>query len=167
MNYYRRTGDFGIRFAGEQDSGHILSFIKELAEYEKLGGEVVATEESLRETIFVRKQAEVIIGEENGLPVAFALFFHNYSTFLGKAGMYLEDLFVLEAYRGRGYGKQMFKCLGAIAAERGCGRLDWWCLDWNKPSIDFYLKMGATDMKDWTVYRLQGEALSALASEEL
>ena len=167
MNYYRRIGNFGIRFAIEQDSGHILNFIKELAEYEKLGGEVVATEESLKETIFVRKQAEVIIGEENGLPVAFALFFHNYSTFLGKAGMYLEDLFVLEAYRGRGYGKQMFKCLGAIAAERGCGRLDWWCLDWNKPSIDFYLKMGAKDMKDWTVYRLQGDALATLASEGL
>ena len=150
---------FLIRPATEADCGIILQFIRELAAYEKLLHEVVATEDTLRQSLFDQKQAEVIIGEENGTPVAFALFFHNFSTFLGKANLYLEDLYVKPACRGRGYGQAMLKHLAEIAVEQGCDRLDWWCLDWNEKSIAFYEKMGADAMSDWTVYRLQGEKL--------
>ncbi len=154
---------FIIRFANENDSALILRFIRGLAEYEKLADEVTATEEVLRDSLFVRRQAEVIIGELKGEPVAFALFFHNFSTFLGKANLYLEDLFVDDSCRGMGLGKVMFSCLARIAVERGCERLDWWCLDWNEPSIAFYRSMGARPMSDWTVYRVDGKGLQELA----
>ncbi|MBP3636195.1 MAG: GNAT family N-acetyltransferase [Clostridia bacterium] len=152
-----------FRFAQEQDRGLILSFIKALAVYEKMLDEVVATEELLQEWIFEKKKAEVIFACEDGKEVGFALFFHNFSTFLGRAGLYLEDLFVLPEYRGRGYGKATIKRLAQIAVERGCGRLEWQCLDWNKPSIDFYLSLGARQMNGWTVYRVTGDTLLQLA----
>lgn len=155
-----------FRFAGEQDTALILSFIRALAEYEKLGDEVVATEDILREWIFEKKKAEVIFIMVEGREVGFALFFHNFSTFLGRAGLYLEDLFVLPEFRGRGYGKALIKKLAAIAVERGCGRFEWWCLDWNQPSIDFYRSLGAEPMNGWTVYRVTGERLTSLARQE-
>ena len=148
-----------IRYADEKDAGLILEFIKELAEYEKMSSEVVATEKLLKEWIFEKKKAEVIFALEDGKEVGFALFFHNFSTFLGRAGIYLEDLFVKPDYRGKGYGKGLLKKLAEIAKERGCGRLEWSCLDWNKPSIDFYLSLGAKPMDEWTVYRIAGETL--------
>lgn len=152
-----------FRFANIEDVSKILFFIKELADYEKLLNEVVATEELLKEWIFEKKKAEVIFILEDEKEVGFALFFHNFSTFLGRAGLYLEDLFVLPEYRGKGYGKSLLKELAKIAIERGCGRLEWWCLDWNKPSIDFYLSLGTEAMEDWTVYRLTGDNLKKLA----
>lgn len=152
-----------FRFAQPQDTALILQFIKELADYEQLLHEVVATEELLNEWIFVKQKAEVIFALEDGQEVGFALFFHNFSTFLGRAGIYLEDLYVKPDKRGRGYGKALIKKLASIAVERGCGRLEWWCLDWNKPSIDFYLSLGAEPMSDWTVYRFAGDSLKKLA----
>ena len=152
-----------FRFATEQDTALILDFIKALAEYERMSDQVVATEEILREWIFEKKKAEVIFALENGTEVGFALFFHNFSTFLGRAGIYLEDLFVRPEYRGRGHGKALIKELARITVERGCGRLEWSCLDWNKPSIDFYLSLGATPMDEWTIYRLSGERLNDFA----
>lgn len=154
-----------IRFAQEQDVPVILSFIRALAEYERLAHEVTATQELLHEWLFVKKTAEVLIAEEGGEAVGFALFFHNFSTFLGKAGIYLEDLFVSPAHRGKGYGRALLRALAQIAKARGCGRLEWSCLDWNKPSIDFYLSMGAKPMDGWTVYRLTGETLDAMAED--
>lgn len=152
-----------FRYAEKKDSGTILSFIKALAEYEKMLDDVVATEELLSEWIFDKKKAEVIFACEDGKEVGFALFFHNFSTFLGRAGVYLEDLFVLPEYRGRGYGKALLRELARITVERGCGRLEWCCLDWNKPSIDFYLSLGAKPLDDWTIYRVTGETLKNLA----
>ena len=152
-----------IRPAEEKDCGIILEFIRGLAEYERMSDQVVATEELLREWIFEKKKAEVLIACEGEKPVGFALFFHNFSTFLGRAGIYLEDLFVFPAYRGKGYGKALLKRLAQITVERGCGRLEWACLDWNKPSIDFYLSLGAVPMEEWTVYRLTGDTLNAMA----
>ena len=152
-----------FRYAEEKDTPLILEFIQELAAYEKMLDEVVATEELLKEWIFEKKKAEVIFAVENGKEVGFALFFHNFSTFLGRAGLYLEDLYVRPASRGKGYGRAILKELARIAVERGCGRLEWWCLDWNKPSIDFYLSMGAEPMSDWTVYRITGSTLKELA----
>ena len=140
-----------FRYAQEQDSNLILQFIKELAEYEKMLDKVVATPELLKEWIFKNKKAEVIFAMENGKEVGFALFFYNFSTFLGRAGIYLEDLFVKPDYRKKGYGKALLKKLAQIALERGCGRLEWACLDWNKPSIDFYLSLQAKPMDEWTV----------------
>jgi len=164
MNQIEKTsGEFHIRHAEEQDTGLILQFIKELAEYEKLLHEVSATEELLHEWIFVKQKAEVLFGELDGMPVAMMLFFHNFSTFMGKAGIYLEDLFVKPAFRGRGFGKTMLKHLAKIAVERECGRLEWVCLDWNTPSIEFYLSLGAEPMSDWTLYRTSGDALKELA----
>ena len=154
-----------FRYANEKDAGLILEFIRELAKYENMLDEVVATEELLREWIFEKKKAEVIFALEDGIEVGFALFFHNFSTFLGRAGIYLEDLFVKPEYRGKGYGKGLLKKLAQIAKERGCGRLEWWCLDWNKPSIDFYLSLGAEPMDEWTTYRIAGETLDKLARE--
>ena len=142
------------------DEGLILSFIRALADYEKMSGQVVATPELLREWLFEKQKAEVIFALAGGREVGFALFFHNFSTFLGRAGVYLEDLFVLPEERGKGYGKALLKELARIAVERGCGRLEWACLDWNRPSIDFYTKrMHAVPMDEWTVYRLTGETL--------
>lgn len=154
-----------FRFAGRDDAALILRFIRELAAYEKMLDDVVATEELLREWIFEKNKAEVIFAMEGGKEVGFALFFHNFSTFLGRAGVYLEDLFVLPEYRGKGYGKAILKKLARIAAERGCGRLEWACLDWNRPSIDFYLSLGAAPMDQWTTYRLTGDTLKNLAGE--
>lgn len=157
------------RYATPDDTAIILHFIKELAIYEHMLDDVVADEELLREWIFEKGKAEVIFALEDDTPqakeVGFALFFHNFSTFLGRAGIYLEDLFVLPEYRGRGYGKGLITTLAHIAVERGCGRLEWSCLDWNKPSIDFYLSLGATPMDEWTVYRLTGETLKKLGSD--
>lgn len=152
-----------FRFAERADTPLILHFIKQLADYEKMLDEVVADEKMLEEWIFDRQKAEVIFALEDGVEVGFALFFHNFSTFLGRAGLYLEDLFVLPEHRGKGYGKAILKKLASIAVERGCGRLEWWCLDWNKPSIDFYLSLGAQPMSDWTVYRITGDTLTKLA----
>ena len=152
-----------FRFAEEKDCGLILTFIRYLAEYEKMADQVVATEDLLREWIFEKNKAEVLFVCEEGKEVGFALFFHNFSTFLGRAGIYLEDLFVLPEYRGKGYGKALLKRLARITIERGCGRLEWACLDWNRPSIDFYLSLGAKQMSDWTTYRLTGETLKELA----
>lgn len=152
-----------LRYAEKSDVPLILKFITELAEYENLLGEVVATEEVLQEWLFEKKGAEVILGEIDGTPVGFALFFRNFSTFLGKAGIYLEDLYIRPEYRGCGYGKLFLKKLARITVEQGCGRLEWWCLDSNKPSVDFYLSLNAQQMSDWTVYRLSGDTLNELA----
>ena len=152
-----------IRYAERKDTAIILNFIKELALYENMLDQVVATEELLEEWLFDKKAAEVLLAVEDGREVGFALFFHNFSTFLGRAGIYLEDLFVLPAYRGKGYGKALLKKLAQIATERDCGRLEWSCLDWNKPSIDFYLSLDAKPMDEWTVYRITGDTLQKLA----
>ena len=157
------TEELQFRAAEREDTPLILRFIKELAAYEKLSDEVVADEKTLEEWIFDRQKAEVLFALADGKEIGFALFFHNFSTFLGRAGLYLEDLYVLPEYRGRGYGKALLKKLAAIAVERGCGRLEWWCLDWNRPSIDFYRSLGAESMSDWTVYRIAGETLQKLA----
>lgn len=156
---------FKLRFAEENDVSLILQFIKGLAEYENMLDEVVATEEILRESLFQRKTAEVVIGEFEGKPVSFALFFHNFSTFLGQPGIYLEDLYVKPEMRGKGIGKIMLSFLAKLAVERKCGRLEWWCLDWNEPSIRFYKQMGAVPMNDWTVYRVCDNALVDLANK--
>ena len=154
------------RFAQRGDEGIILDFIRRLAEYEKMSDEVVATEELLTEWIFDKNKAEVIFAlDESGKEVGFALFFHNFSTFLGRAGIYLEDLFVLPEYRGKGYGKGLLRQLAKIAVERKCGRLDWWCLDWNQPSIDFYKSLGAVPMDEWTTFRITGDTLTKMAEE--
>ena len=154
-----------FRKAEEQDCGLILYFIRELATYERMLGEVVATEELLSDWLFKKHSAEVIFACEDGKEVGFALFFHNFSTFVGRAGLYLEDLYVLPEYRGKGYGKALLKRLAAIAVERGCGRMEWVCLDWNKPSIDFYRSLGAHPMDEWTIWRLAGETLDQLAKD--
>lgn len=153
-----------FRYAVKKDAALILEFIRELAVYEEMEEEVVATEELLEEWIFDKKKAEVIFAVVDGTEVGFALFFHNFSTFLGRAGIYLEDLFVKEEYRGFGYGKATLHKLAQIAVERGCGRLEWSCLDWNKPSIDFYLSLGAVPMDEWTVYRVTGDRLKEMGT---
>jgi len=159
--------DVTFRPAVPGDEGLILSLIRGLAEYEHMEDQVVATPELLREWIFEKKKAEVLFAVAGGEEVGFALFFHNFSTFLGRAGIYLEDLFVLPEARGHGCGKALLKELARIALARGCGRLEWSCLDWNQPSIDFYTKgMGAAPMDQWTVYRLTGETLEAAARED-
>ena len=155
--------DLNFRFAEEKDAELILQFIIGLAEYENMLDDVVATEDLLKTWIFEKKKAEVIFALEDGVEVGFALFFHNFSTFLGRAGIHLEDLFVMPEHRGKGYGKGLLKKLAQIAVERDCGRLEWACLDWNKPSIDFYLSMGAKPLDDWTIYRLTGDELRSAA----
>ncbi|GHF22886.1 N-acetyltransferase [Kordiimonas sediminis] len=153
-----------IRPATIDDTGLIFQFIMDLATYENLEKEVVATEATLRESLFGdTPQAEVLIAEHQGKPVGFALFFHNFSTFLGRRGLYLEDLFVIPEARGIGAGKALLSALAKIARERGCGRMEWWVLDWNKPSIDFYKSLGAVPMDEWTVFRLTGDDLNRLA----
>jgi len=155
---------FEIRQATEADVPVILRFIRALAEYEKLSHKVVATEESLRRTLFGNPRfAEVILGYEDGEPVGFALFFHNYSTFLGRPGIYLEDLFVDPDRRGRGYGKALLAHLARLARDRDCGRVEWAVLDWNAPSIQFYKSLGAVPLDDWIIFRLTGEALERSA----
>ena len=155
-----------IRFATEADIPVILEFIHALAAYENMEDQVIVTPELLKEWVFQKKKAEVFLVSEDEKPVGFALFFHNFSTFLGRAGIYLEDLFVLPEHRGHGYGKALLKRLAAITVERGCGRLEWSCLDWNAPSIAFYKSMGAAPMDGWTVYRLTGETLKRAAASE-
>ena len=157
------AGCVSFRYAERKDVELILFFIKELAKYEKMEDEVVATTELLEEWIFDRQKAEVIFAVVDEKEIGFALFFHNFSTFLGRAGIYLEDLFVMPEYRGHGYGKATLKKLAEIAVERNCGRLEWACLDWNKPSIDFYLSLGAVQMDEWTTYRMTGEVLENMA----
>lgn len=154
-----------IKAATIDDVPLIFSFIKKLAEYEKLSHEVVATEDGLREVLFgAHRYAETVIAYSNNEPVGFALFFHNFSTFVGKPGIYLEDLFVDPIHRGKGYGKALLAFLAKLASERNCGRLEWAVLDWNQPSIEFYESLGAKPMREWTVYRLTGEALESLAN---
>lgn len=160
-----KLGGFKLRYADESDTALILDFIKELAIYEKMLDQVVATEEGLRDSLFCKKAAEVIIGEYEGKPVGFALFFHNFSTFLGQAGLYLEDLYVKPEMRGKGMGKIMLAFLAGLALERNCGRLEWWVLDWNEPSIRFYKKLGAVPMDEWTVYRVTGDNLKVLGEK--
>lgn len=158
--------DFEIRPAVVDDVPLILSFIKKLADYERLAHEVVATEESLRKTLFdARKTAEVAIGYFQNKPIGLVLFFHNYSTFLGRPGLYIEDLFVDESYRGSGFGAALLRYVARLAVERNCGRLEWSVLDWNKPAVDFYTKLGAVPMSDWTVFRVTGQSLMNLAAE--
>lgn len=154
-----------IRQATEQDCALILYFIKRLADYEKLPHEVVATEEIIYKSIFVNHDAHVIFIEEDGNTVGFALYFFNFSTFLGRRGLYLEDLFVIPEKRGCGFGKALLKYLAHIAVENECGRMEWICLNWNEPSIKFYKSLGAFPLDEWTVYRLTGDALSDFANE--
>jgi Sortase and related acyltransferases len=161
MNY-----DFTIRFAKEEDIPNILGFIKELATYENLLDQVVATEEILKEWLFNKKSSEVLIGELNGKPVGYALFFHSFSTFLGRTGIYLEDLYISPNQRGKGFGKSLLTYLANLTVERGCGRLEWCCLDWNEPSIKFYKSLGAKPLEDWTMYRVDGDALKKLATNK-
>ncbi len=153
-------------FAKREDTPEILEFIKGLAEYENMLDQVVADVPTLEHWLFGEKKAEVIFAEEDGERVGFALFFHNFSTFLGRAGLYLEDLYVKPEHRGKGYGKALLQELARIAVERGCGRFEWWCLDWNTPSIEFYKSMGAVPMSDWTVYRITGDTLQELGSAD-
>ncbi|MDD4656784.1 MAG: GNAT family N-acetyltransferase [Bacteroidales bacterium] len=155
---------FSIREATPTDNQLIFDFINELAHYEKLSNDVTATPEILYESLFVKKQAEVLIGEEDGKAVGFALFFHNFSTFKGRACLYLEDVFIRPEQRGKGYGKALLKKMASIAVERKCDRFDWAVLNWNKPSIEFYKSIGAEPMDEWTVFRLTGEALNKLGS---
>jgi len=155
-----------LRVATAADVRLILAFIRQLAEYEKLAHEMVADEATLRESLFGQRQvAEVIIAEYDSQPVGFALFFHNFSTFLGKPGIYLEDLFVCPEFRGKGIGKQLLAHLAQLARDRNCGRLEWWVLDWNEPAIEFYRNLGAESMDVWTVFRMDGQALMELAEQ--
>lgn len=156
---------YTIRPAAPADSKLIHGFILELAEYENMADEVVSTAKNVEDTLFCENpRAEVLILEEDGEPQGFALYFHNYSTFLCRYGIYIEDIYVREACRGKGYGKALFKRIAEIALERDCGRVEWWCLDWNKPAIDFYKNMGAEDMHEWTVYRLNRPEIEKLAT---
>ena len=156
-----------IRKAQIADVSMILQFIRELAEYEKLLHEVVATEEILRETLFGEKpSAEVVIGYVDDEPAGFALFFHNFSTFLGRPGIYLEDLYVKPKFRGKGFGQKLLSYLAKLAKERNCGRLEWWVLDWNESAIKFYKSLGAVPMDEWTVFRLTSDALDKLADKD-
>jgi GNAT superfamily N-acetyltransferase len=159
---------FSIRIATPEDVPVILQFIRELAAYEKLSHEVTATEDLLRRNLFSeRRHAEVLLAFEDDACAGFAVFFHNFSTFLGKPGIYLEDLYVRPEFRGRGYGKALMIHLARLAGERDCGRFEWWVLDWNQPSIEFYRSIGAVAMSDWTVQRVTGEALDKLAAQKM
>ena len=157
---------FTIRPARPNEAGVILDLIRQLAVYERCEKDVVVDEATIYHSLFVERAAECLLGEEEGVVVGFALFFHNVSTFVGRKGLYLEDLFIIPEKRGRGYGKALLKHLAKIAVERGCGRMEWVCLDWNRPSIDFYRSLGAKPMDEWTIYRLQGETLKRLAEDE-
>lgn len=155
-----------FRPATEKDVPLVLEFIRELAEYERLAHAVVATEETLRASLFDEPaRAEVVLADYEGIPAGFALFFHNFSTFVGRAGLYLEDLFVRPRFRGLGIGKELLRYLAHLAVERKCGRFEWAVLDWNEPAIGFYKSLGARPMDDWSVFRLDGDALAALAAD--
>jgi GNAT superfamily N-acetyltransferase len=166
-NIQTMNTQFTIRPAKPEEAGLVLEFIKKLAVYEKCADEVVADEATLYHSLFVERSAEVVFAEEDGEVIGFALFFHNFSTFVGRKGLYLEDLFVLPEKRGRGYGKALLKHLAKIAVERNCGRMEWICLDWNKPALTVYRSIGAFPMDEWTVQRLDETALHKFASEEL
>lgn len=152
-----------IRPARPDEAGLVLDFIKRLAVYEKCADDVVADEATLRHSLFVEHSAEVVFAEEDGTVVGFALFFHNFSTFLGRKGMYLEDLFVLPEKRGRGYGKALLKYVARLAVERNCGRMEWICLDWNESALSIYRSMGSEPLSEWTVQRLDEQALKRFA----
>ena len=156
--------DFTIRFATRKDVSLIMHFINGIAKYENMEDEVIATEASLESSLFDKSQAEVLIGEENGIPVGFALFFESYSTFKSRANIFLEDIFIDEAYRNKGYGRMLLSFLGEIALKRDAKRLEWLCLDWNTPSIEFYKKMGAKPLDDWTIFRISGDNMEKLAN---
>jgi len=158
-----RHKDFILRFAEENDSGLILEFIKKLADYEKRINEVSAEESDIKESLFKNKYAEAIIGEYKGMPVSFAIFFHNFSTFLGKPGIYIEDIFVEQKMRGKGFGSIIFTFFAKLAVERKCGRVEWSVLTWNEPSIKFYEKLGAALKSEWMLYKLSGKSLKNLA----
>lgn len=163
MEYKHNIPNLILRDAAEADAGEIYRLIRGIAEYEKMLADVTAIEEDIRESLFVRHEAAVILAEYEGKTVGFALYFSNYSTFLGRANMYLEDIFVYPEMRGKGIGKALFTAVATKAYQRGDGRMDWVCLDWNKPSIEFYKSMGAAPMSDWTVYRLGREELKSIA----
>ncbi|HXA09759.1 MAG TPA: GNAT family N-acetyltransferase [Chthoniobacterales bacterium] len=161
-----KKSDFSIRLSARADVPAILALIRELAEYERAPQDVVATEAALEEALFgAHPAAEVLLGEEGGVPVCFALFFHNFSTWLGRRGLYLEDLFVRPEVRGRGYGRALLVRLARIARERGCGRMEWAVLDWNEPAIQFYRKLGARPNEEWTIFRLTRDGIAQLAQE--
>lgn len=160
-----KNKDFTLRFAEEDDCSLILEFIKKLADYEKRLGEVIAAESDIKESMFKNKYSEAIIGEYKGNPVGFAVFFHNFSTFLGKPGIYIEDIFVEPQMRGKGFGSIMFNFFAKLAVDRKCGRVEWSVLTWNEPSIKFYEKLGAAPKKEWMLYKLSGEALNSLANQ--
>lgn len=164
MNYYETSiENFKLRKTTERDVSLILSFIKEIAEYEKLLDEVIATEDSLKQSLFIEKRALVVIAELNNEPIGYALYFFNYSTFVGRAGLYLEDLYIKPQFRGAGLGKEIFKFLAKQAMENNCKRMEWTCLNWNKPSIKFYESLGAIPMDEWTVHRLKESEIAKLA----
>ena len=165
MDQLRQDGRILLRSAEEKDTGLILEFIRGLAEYEHLLDQVEATEEGLRRHLFDERRAEVIIAEYDGVPGGFALYFHNFSTFMGKPGIYIEDLFVKPGLRGKGLGRALFARIAALAAEQGCGRLEWACLNWNEPSIAFYQAQGGRPLTEWTTFRLAGEALRSMAGK--
>ena len=154
---------FTIRPARPDEAGLVLEVIRKLALYEKCADDVVADETTLRQSLFVERAAEVVFGEEDGVVVGFALFFHNFSTFVGRKGMYLEDLFILPEKRGRGYGKALLKYVARLAVERNCGRMEWICLDWNESALSIYRSIGAVPLSDWTVQRMDGQALKQFA----
>ncbi|NTU89092.1 MAG: GNAT family N-acetyltransferase [Actinobacteria bacterium] len=160
-----KENEISIRFAVRDDIATILGFIEELAAYEKMSDQVIADKDTLAEWIFDKGKAQVLLADLNDETVGMALFFNNFSTFLGRAGIYLEDLYVQPHARGKGLGKSLLAKLASICVEEGYGRLEWACLDWNKPSIDFYLSLGAQQMDEWTDYRLCGDAISQLAAE--
>ena len=155
---------FNIRPAKSEETGLVLEFIKKLAAYEKCSDEVVADEATLYQSLFVEKAAEVVFAEEDGVVIGFALFFHNFSTFVGRKGLYLEDLFIIPEKRGLGYGKAILKYLADIAIERNCGRMEWICLDWNAPSLAFYRSIGAIPLDEWTVQRMTEDVVKEFAS---
>ena len=157
---------FIIRPANPKETGLVLDFIKKLAEYEKCADEVVADEATVYHSLFVEHSAEVVFAEEDGVVIGFALFFHNFSTFMGRKGLYLEDLFIIPEKRGRGYGKALLKYLANLAVERNCGRMEWICLDWNKPALNVYRSIGAIPMDEWTVQRLTEPVLKQFAKRE-
>jgi len=158
---------FTLRFAGADDTAIVLEYIKRLAKYEKMEEQVVADEQSLSYWMFEKEKAESLIAEYDGNPIGFALFFHNFSTFLGRAGIYVEDIFIDEEYRGKGFGGAIIRRLSEIALERGCGRVEWRCLDWNKPSIDFYQSIGAESLDEWISFRLDESKILSLARGEV
>ncbi|MDR0721982.1 MAG: GNAT family N-acetyltransferase [Treponema sp.] len=162
--YVYSNGQIQLRFAEPQDSTLLLQFIREFAAYAHLEDPFEATEERLRQYLFEKKQGEGIIGTYAGVPAGFALFFHSFSTFLGKPGIYIEDLFVKPEVRGRGVGKTLLSFIAGLAVERNCGRVEWACLNWNEPAIGFYLSQGALPLKEWTTYRITGDAITSLAA---